>query len=200
MDWATANRVWVKLDPALRTRYGIAVDEIDVPPPGSDAAPFEELATIMPFNLAPIMLARAYQRLEDGVSRAVLRPRFTAIRTVCAPIWATLSRQNLGDGMIEQIIWLAQAEEVLCAAYAGRAEVVPMLAALPESPRGIGRRALQARIVITLMNMERPSLAAAVARHAGLPFARKAGDLSLPGLMKAYLYECYYRLRQTLRA
>jgi SAM-dependent methyltransferase len=200
MDWTTAERVWSKLDPALRERYGISVDEITAPPPGSEAAPFEDLATIMPFNLAPIMLARAYQRLAAGVSRSALRPRFAAIRAVCAPIWAALSRHNLGDGLTEQILWLAQTEEILCAAYAGCAEVVPMMSAVPESPRGVGLHALQARTVVTLMNMERPYLASVIARRAGLSHARRPGDLSLPNRMKAYLYEQSYRLRQMLRA
>ncbi|WP_158804293.1 bifunctional 2-polyprenyl-6-hydroxyphenol methylase/3-demethylubiquinol 3-O-methyltransferase UbiG [Acidisoma sp. L85] len=71
-QWSLAQAVWTKLDPSLQTRYGIAVDEIEVPPPDAWTTPFHELHSVMPFNLPAIMLARAYLRLNLGQSRGAI--------------------------------------------------------------------------------------------------------------------------------
>jgi SAM-dependent methyltransferase len=198
-DWATAGEVWPRLDRALRDRYGIAVDDIVAPPPGSAGVSFEALPRVMPFNLPPILLARAYQRLQAGTPRPQLRARFAAIETVCAPILAALAGRGLRDPQIEHVMWRARAEALLCAADARDADVI-RLADLPESPDGGGRLDYCGRAIVTLFHMERPYLAARLARAAGLPAARRAGDLSSSGLAKAYLRERLYRIRQSFRA
>jgi SAM-dependent methyltransferase len=118
-DAPAAQRVWARLDPALKARYHIDTDMITEPPAGIGDIGFDGIAAIMPFNLAVIMLARAYQRLQAGEARPRLLPRFTAIRTVCGPLWARLESRNIGDMQTRQILWVAAAEEVLCVAARG---------------------------------------------------------------------------------
>ena len=200
LDEPAAQRVWARLGPALKTRYGIDADTIEVPPPGIDDIPFDAIGTVMPFNLAVIMLGRAYQRLNGGETRPRLLPRFIAIRTVCAPLWERLSRLNLGDMQTRQILWVADAETVLCAAARGDASIVTMMAGLNESPTGQGRADICARAVEILLHGERPHLAARLAQAERFPHMRAPGDLSAMALIKSFARERAYRIRQRIRA
>lgn len=165
-QWSLAQAVWTKLDPSLQTRYGIAVDEIEVPPPDAWTTPFHELHSVMPFNLPAIMLARAYLRLNLGQSRGAIMDRFKAIQTVCAPIWQKLLDGDIGDTLTEQILWVARAEELLCAAEMGERTVISMLAHLPESPSGSGYSSIVARATGALVAAGRPYIAARCAKAA----------------------------------
>jgi hypothetical protein len=188
------------LDLALKTRYRIDIDTITEPPAGIGAVDFDEIAAIMPFNLAVIMLARAYQRLQAGEARPVLLPRFTAIRTVCAPLWARLESRNIGDMQTRQILWVAAAEEVLCVGAQGHATVIPMATALEESPTGAGRSEIIGRTVEILLHGEHPYRAARLARAEALPHMRTAGDIATMAMVKAFLRESAYGARRWLRA
>ena len=199
-DAPAAQRVWARLDPALKARYHIDTDMITEPPAGIGDIGFDGIAAIMPFNLAVIMLARAYQRLQAGEARPRLLPRFTAIRTVCGPLWARLESRNIGDMQTRQILWVAAAEEVLCVAARGHASVVPMAAALDESPTGAGRADIIGRAVEILLHGEHPYRAARLARAEALPHMRTPGDIATTAMVKSYMRQSAYRVRRWLRA
>ena len=200
MDKAAADRVWALLDPALKTRYSIDVDTISATPTGVEELPFDAVGAVIPFNLAVIMLGRAYHRLNGGEARSRLRPRFSAIRVVCEPLWARLESLNLGDMQTRQILWVANAEELLCLAAEGDVRTISMIGRLPQSPTGAGRADIVSRAVEILIHGEHPLIAARLAQAEGLPCMRRPGDLSTIAVAKAFLYERAYRLRRGLRA
>jgi SAM-dependent methyltransferase len=199
-DEAAARHVFGLLDPALKARYRIDLDMIGAPPKGIEETSFDGIAAIMPFNLAVIMLGRAYQRLNAGEARPRLLPRFTAIRTVCAPLWARLEARQIGDMQTRQILWVAAAEEVLCAAAQGRANIISMMAHLQESPTGVGRSGILARAIEILLHGEHPYIAVRLARAERLPHMRGPGDISSVAMIKAFARECAYTVRRRLRA
>jgi hypothetical protein len=92
--------------------------------------------------------------------------RFKAIQTVCAPIWQKLLDGDIGDTLTEQILWVARAEELLCAAEMGERTVISMLAHLPESPSGSGYSSIVARATGALVAAGRPYIAARCAKAA----------------------------------
>jgi SAM-dependent methyltransferase len=199
IDAVAARTIWARLDPALKARYRIDVDAIEVPPAGIADLPFDAIVSIMPFNLAVIMLGRAYQRLNGGESRASLLPRFTAIRTVCAPLWTRLESRNIGDMQTRQILWVAHAEELLCTAAKGDGRLVSMIGRLQQSPTGAGRQDIVRRAIDILTHGEYPFIAARVARAEGLECVRRAGDLSGMAMLNTFLRECAYKARRCIR-
>jgi hypothetical protein len=200
MDKAAAERIWGRLDRALQMRYQIDVDTIAAPLPGIVDLPFDAIASVMPFNLAVIMLARVYQRLNGGEARSRLMARFTAIRTVCGPLWTRLEGLNLGDMQTRQILWVAHAEELLCLAADGDARTIAMIGRLQQSPTGAGRSDIVNRAVELLIHGERPAVAARLARAERLAFMRTPGDLSTMAVLNAFSREWAYRVRRRLRA
>ena len=200
MDQAAAQKIWARLAPALKLRYEIEIDTMTLPPAGLPHLPFEAIASVMPFNLAVIMLGRAYQRLNAGEPRARLLPRFAGIRTVCEPLWARLESLNLGDMQTRQILWVARAEELLCLAAKGDPTTVPLLAGLQQSPTGDGRSSIISRAVEILIHGEHPFIAARLARAEGLASMRVPGDLSAMAMLNAFFRERAYGVRRRLRA
>lgn len=198
-DGAAAARIWQDLAPKLQTRYHIDIDTLETAIARPDAAEASDIADILPLNLAAIMLARAYQRLQFGESRAELLPRFLAINAVCAPLWSWFDRLQIGDMQTRQILWVAQAEVVLCVTAQGKRAVVTMMRKLAESPTGTGREAIVRRAVDILIHGERPHLAVRLARQELLPHMRNSGDTSLPALLQSFAREMFYRLRQMKR-
>jgi SAM-dependent methyltransferase len=198
-DKAAAARIWKKLGPALRTRYDIDVDTISARVLAAGAHDLEEIAARMPFNLAAIMLGRAYQRLAEGETRARLLPRFTAITSVCGPLWTWLETMQIGDMQTRQILWVARAEEALCLAADGFASALPALRALPESPTGAGRGAIIDRAIEFFIHAERPFCAVRLARTEHRPQMSLDGNSAGTGPLRAFAREAFYRLRQGFR-
>lgn len=199
-DAEASDRIWSRLGPRLRERYGIDIDVIAAAPASLSAAAPADMALHMPLNLAAIMLARAYQRLQAGTPRAELLPRFAAINAVCAPLWAWLDNLHIGDMQTRQILWVARAEEVLSVAARGRRAVLGMMAKLPESPTGSGRADIAHRAIELLIHGERPYLATRLARNERVPHMRQNGDIFKPPLLRSFAREVFYRSRQRLRA
>lgn len=196
---AAATRIWETLGPALRKRYDIDIDMISAPTLAAGRHDLEEIAARMPFNLAAIMLARAYQRLEERESRARLLPRFTAIGSVCGPLWAWLETMQIGDMQTRQILWVARAEAALCLAADGFASALPALATLPESPTGAGRGAIIDRAIAFLIHAERPFCALRLARSEGRTQMSFDGNSVRGQPFRAFAREAFYRLRQGFR-
>lgn len=198
-DRGAAARIWARLGPALQSRYDIDIDTISAPVLLPGAIDLEEIATRMPFNLAAIMLSRAYQRLEDGEARARLLPRFTAIGSVCGPLRSWLETAQIGDMQTRQILWVAQAETALCLAANGIASALPALRDLPESPTGAGRGAIVDRAIQFFVHAERPFCAIRLARAERRPQVSLDGNSGGRSLLRALAREAFYRLRQGFR-
>ncbi|MCB8873859.1 class I SAM-dependent methyltransferase [Acidisoma silvae] len=198
-DQAAAERVWKDLGPRLQHRYQIDIDTITSPLPQTTETVSRDISAVMPLNLAAIMLARAYQRLQAVEARAGLLPRFAAINAVCAPLWSWLNALQIGDMQTRQILWVAQAEVALCVAAQGRRAVLPMMAKLAESPTGSGREAIVRRSIELLIHGEKPYLATKLARQESLPHMRVTGDTLVTALLRSFLRELFYRSRQALR-
>ncbi|WP_459675463.1 class I SAM-dependent methyltransferase [Acidisoma sp. 7E03] len=198
-DWPAAARIWERLGPSLQSRYGIDIDTISTALLPRQPAGLEDVARRLPFNLAVIMLARAYQRLAQGEARAGFSPRFAAIGTVCGPLWTWLETMQISDMQTRQILWVAQAEQTLCLAAGGRHAALGAVAALAESPTGVGRADIVARACEFLIHAERPYCAARLARNEGASHVTASYNITQVGMVQAFAREGFYRLRQRLR-
>jgi SAM-dependent methyltransferase len=195
-EWRVAARLWSRLDKGLRARYGLEIDDLVATPALDPTAPEEQVAKRLPFSLAAIMLARAYQRLAAGEPRSGLADRFAAIRPACAPLADWLVTHRIGDMQIHQILWVAEAEIVLCKAACGSMEAIRGIARLPESPTGQGRAVMIERTVDYFIHGARPFMAAVLARRVGLRFLRREGDLSPTEMARALVREVCNRIRK----
>ena len=135
-DLVAADRAWALLVRGCRSRYGIALDSLDSLPPSIATCSLEEMATLVPLNLAGILYARGIRRLAAGAPRATVEPQFLLAAAAAAAMRRALGELAMEDGQTEDIEWTARAEAVLCAADAGHANLVERLAALPPAPNG----------------------------------------------------------------
>jgi SAM-dependent methyltransferase len=195
-EWAAAAGLWPRLNEGLRARYGLEIDDLGAPPALDPTMGEEQVAQRLPFNLAAIMLARAYQRLAAGETRSQLASRFAAIGRVCAPLADWLLAHQIGDIHIRQLLWVAEAEGALCEAAGGRIATIRALARLPESPAGAGREAIIERAVDYLIHGARPFIAAFIGRREGLRCLRRAGDLALIEMARSLVREGRNRMRK----
>jgi SAM-dependent methyltransferase len=195
-EWGVASRLWSRLDRGLRARYGFEIDDLMGTPALDPAAPEEQVAQRLPFNLPAIMLARAYQRLAAGATRTRLSSRFAAIGRACTPLADWLLAHGIGDMQTHQVLWVAVAEGVLCHAAGGHVAAIRALAGLPESPTGIGRRAIVDRALAYLVHKERPFLASVIERREGVRALRGAGTPSRIGMSRALVREGRIRMHE----
>lgn len=195
-EWPVAAQLWSRLDAGLRTRYGFEVDDLAALPPLDLTMPEEQVARRLPFNLAAIMLARVYQRLLAGETRAHLAPRFAAIVRVNAPLADWLQAHQIGDIHIRQLLWVAEAEGALCEAASGNVATIRAFARLPEAPAGTGRSAFVERAVEYLTHGARPFLAAVLSRREGMRFLQREGDLSFIEMARVLVRESCNRIRE----
>lgn len=198
-DWPAADRIWERLGPSLDIRYDINIDEISEPLLPPRPSGLEEVASRLPFNLAVIMLGRAYQRLARGEARAGLLPRFGAIGSVCGTLWTWLETMQISDMQTRQILWVAEAEQALCLAAGGSHAALRAIAHLPESPTGEGRDRIVDRACEFFIHAERPYCAARLARNEGSPQLSHMCNMAEVGLAQALAREVFYRLRQRFR-
>lgn len=195
-EWRVASRLWSRLDRGLRVRYGFDIDDLEEIPALDPAAPEEQVAQRLPFNLPAIMLARAYQRLAAGETRTRLSSRFAAIGRACTPLADWLLTHGIGDLQTHQVLWVAAAEGALCHAADGDVVTIRALAGLPESPTGSGRQAIVDRALAYLVHKERPFLARVIERREGVRASRGAGPLSDGRMSRALVRECRIRMRE----
>lgn len=198
-DREAARLIWERLNGRLRERYGIEIDTIAMPVMEASGADEAEMRAALPFNLAVIMLARAYQRLAEGEPRAAFLPRFRAISSVCTPLLRWLEGVRINDMQTRQILWVAEAEAALCLAAGGSSATIGALARLGESPTGAGRQAIILRAHEYLIHAERPFLAEWLAKAEGTVHIPMTGPRSFRSLASVGAREVFYRMRQGLR-
>lgn len=129
-DWAAADAAWDALLPAARARFGLDLDTMTALPAGAENASLHELCALMPLGLGMILFGRAMRLLEAGHSRTQLEPMLRLAAEAVDALLTALAKRSLMDGLSASLAGLLRTELLICAAAAGRAEVVAGLAAL----------------------------------------------------------------------
>ncbi len=165
-----AERPWLLLRDAVRERFGLELDALELLPERAENTGLDELATLMPLNLCGLLYADAMRRIAAGEGRPGLERRLLLAQKAADTLRRAVSRLAMEDGQAEDLGWVAGAEALLCAAAAGDVEVRARLAELPPAPTdGTARRtALARRVLVELVNAGRYEPAAAVAAQEGL--------------------------------
>jgi SAM-dependent methyltransferase len=113
-----AGRIFARLHAVCAERFGIDLDA-PVIPNAAWTASLEELARLVPLNLAVLMYSRAMMSLRSGDSGRAER-----CLSVCTQAAAIMRRAladiAIADGLTEDIGWAATAELGLCAAGGAR--------------------------------------------------------------------------------
>jgi SAM-dependent methyltransferase len=94
----------------------------------------ESLTKREPLCLGPMLLHRALQRLHTGEGRTSVETLFSEAANACARLRRALQLIGSDDGDAEDAGWVASAEELLCAAERGAANVVQRFNSLGPSP------------------------------------------------------------------
>jgi hypothetical protein len=161
-DRLVAEPLWNDFSAACRRRFGIA-PEAAAFHNGADEA-LNTLAAREPLCLGPVLLHRAFHRMLSGEPRASVEPLFGLAADACRRLRRSLQSIGADDGDAEDIAWVAGAEELLCAAERGAAQVPERFAALGPAPSdaatmigGLPRRvdAYRQRTFVSLVNSAR---------------------------------------------
>lgn len=169
-EMATADRAWAMLLPACARRFGFDLDTLDALPPPLAACGLEEMARLVPMNLAGLLYGRAIRQLHAGTPRTALTARFELATRAAAAMRRALGELAMEDGQTEDIGWTAQAEALLCAAESGAPGLPGRFAALPPAPNGgePRRRNIALRALTHLVNAGHYPAAAAFDSALGL--------------------------------
>lgn len=163
-DWAAADAAWEALLPAARERFGLDLETMEALPEGAATASLAALARIMPLGLGMILFGRAMRLLVAGQSRQQVEPFLRLAAQSIDVLLRALAEHSLQDALSADIARLLRIELLLCAAAAGRADVVEELAAF-------GDEVTSWRAFVELVN----------AAHIGIAAALKANLPDQPG-------------------
>lgn len=183
-DLAGAATARAILAPALRERYGIALDA-DLPA-SRLAGDLETLARAIPLNLGPILYAEAIAALLAGAPRPTLSARFAQAEAACAALNRALRELRMDDAQAADIGWTSRMEALICRAAGGDDTVARDLENLSDAPgtQGAARRAeARQRVLVALVNAGRYRTAAALAARDGLQeahFAQQPAAAQVP--------------------
>jgi 2-polyprenyl-3-methyl-5-hydroxy-6-metoxy-1,4-benzoquinol methylase len=130
-DLETADRLWhgfrsacclfLSLDPEVRQ-------------PALLDTGIEALVRREPLALGPVLLHRAYHRMQAGETRTDVAALFDLSVQACSRLRRALNQIGADDGDTEDIAWTAAAEALLCAAERGTEGVTEMIASLGPAP------------------------------------------------------------------
>jgi SAM-dependent methyltransferase len=129
-DWDAADAAWEALLPAAKTRFGLDLQSMSALPPGAAEASLAELCRMMPLGLGMILFGRAMRLLQAGQSRAQVEPVLRLAAEAVDALLRALAKHSLQDGLSASLAGLLRTELLMCAAAAGRPEVVTRLSAL----------------------------------------------------------------------
>jgi hypothetical protein len=152
-DLVGAQASWDRLVPASHARFGLDLDRLAALPAEAGSCGLEELARLMPLNLGAILYGGAMLELLRGAPRAELERPFSLAAQAADALRRALGQLAMADGLTEDIVWIATAEAVLCAAAAGDPDAAARMFALPPCPADAGRRSgFVERVLTTLVN------------------------------------------------
>ena len=134
-DFPAAARAWDLLAPAVQDRFHIDLAAPALPPVVSTCG-LEEMARLVPLNLAGLLYGRGIVLLSGGAGRAGLEALFLLAAEAAAGMRRALGELAMEDGQTEDIGWTAQSEALLCAADAGASGLPARFVALSAAPNG----------------------------------------------------------------
>jgi SAM-dependent methyltransferase len=189
-DSVAADSLWKDLSVACRRRFGFAPEAAAMVLQDGTGETLDVLAEREPLCLGPVLLHRAFHRLLMGEPRDSVETLFRLAADACGRLRRSLQSIGSDDGDAEDIAWVAEAEELLCAAERGDANVPERFAALGPAPgdavtwpRACRRMDnYRRRIFVSLVNSarlddaDRVDVVAQVEAQAALPGAKLTDD------------------------
>jgi len=163
-DRLAADALWDGFTAACRRRFGAAPETMAVIPGDVAGEALDILAAREPLCLGPMLLHRAFHRMLTGEARSAVESLFRSATDACGRLRRSLQRIGSDDGDAEDAAWVACAEDLLCAAERGAAEVPERFAALGSAPGDLGARrdgrslqtdSYRRRIFVSLVNAAR---------------------------------------------
>jgi hypothetical protein len=133
-DRFVADPLWEAFSDACRRRFGFAPEAVAKMSHNVAEEVLDVLARREPLCLGPMLLHRAFHRLLIGEPRTSVEIQFRCAANACGRLRRSLQRMGTDDGDAEDIAWVAGAEELLCAAERGAAEVPERFVALGRAP------------------------------------------------------------------
>ncbi len=154
-DWAAADAAWDALLPAVKLRFGLDLNSMTALPAGAADTSLAELCGLMPLGLGMILFGRAMRLLQAGQSRAQLEPLLRLAAEAVDALLDALAQRSLVDGLSASLGELLRTELLICAAAAGRPEVVAQVSAL-------GNEEISWRVFVELVSAGEITVAAAL--------------------------------------
>jgi cyclopropane fatty-acyl-phospholipid synthase-like methyltransferase len=214
-DSPASDALWDAFSAACRRRFGFDPETGAKILSDRTEQPLEKLVVREPLCLGPVLLFRAFHRLQAGERRTAVEELLTLAAKASSRLRRALQRIGSDDGDAEDLSWVATAEALLCAAERGAANVSERFALLGQSPNdALARRDCQPsrtehykrRIFVSLINAARfeesdrlAHVVVAVEARAALPGILLADD-ELDVLFCAATRELQRRKRSGARA
>jgi SAM-dependent methyltransferase len=155
---------------ACRLRFGIDLDAIEELPPEASHCSLERLAQIIPLSLGGLLYADTMRRIGGGEPRGGFERRLLCAADAADALRRAAAEWTMDDALSEEIAWMTRAEAVLCAAAAGKPDLIERFRTIPPFPGNDDnqRKQLCERTLVTLVNAGHHDLGAAFAEASGL--------------------------------
>ncbi len=181
-DFDRADRLRSGLALACQARFCIDLDAPALPCATANCS-LEDMASLMPLNLASILYADAMLALARGASRPSQARRLAYASEAARVLSRAVGELAMGDALSEELCWIAAAESLLCdVADPADATIVQRLRAFPEAPgtqvietAGGRRDLIIARAFVGLVNAGRHEMAVALVDGSGFLSASPSG-------------------------
>jgi len=163
-DRLAEDPLWDSFSVACQRRFGSAPETIAAVAGDVVGKSLDILAAREPLCLGPMLLHRAFHRMHTGEARSAVETLFRSAANTCGRLRRSLQHIGVDDGDAEDAAWVACAEELLCAAERGAAEVPERFAALGSAPGDLGAKrdgrrlqtdSFRRRIFVSLVNAAR---------------------------------------------
>jgi hypothetical protein len=163
-DRPAADALWGAFSAACQSRFGFGPEAGAKIRGDTRNDVLEGLVASEPLCLGPVLLHRAFHRLQNGAGRRSVESLFGQAADACTRLRRSLRRIGSDDGDAEDVGWVAGAEALLCAAERGATDVPERLAALGPSPadasagrddRGSRTEHYRRRAFVSLINSTR---------------------------------------------
>jgi SAM-dependent methyltransferase len=154
-DLTTVQSLRPLIDDLCRRHFGHDLAGYLPMPALIATASLEQLASLMPLNLAGILYATAIAALGTGTPRLAVHPWFTAAAAAAAAVQRAAGELAMADGLSEDLAWVCAAEALLCQAEAPGPDFIAQATALPTAPGANGttrRQGFMSRMAESLRN------------------------------------------------
>jgi hypothetical protein len=130
----------------------------------------QRLSQIIPLSLGGLLYADTMRRIADGAARPGFERRLLCAADAADALRRAAAELTMDDALSEEIAWMTRAEATLCAAAAGKPQVIERFQTMPPFPGNDDNRREQLgkRTLVTLVNASHHELGAGFAEAAGL--------------------------------